>query len=103
MYYRIFGHIQKVKWQLYGVALLTLPIFVSIILQPTLVGPPIGKPWGTPNPLVEETKIPGLMVGIDNFLVDLLIAYIPIPLINGLNLSRRKKNGIIILFATGFM
>jgi hypothetical protein len=103
MYYRLFGHIQKVRWQIYGAAVCTLPLFVAIIIQPVLVAPVPGKPWGTPNPLVEKAVIPGLMVGVDNLAVDLMIAYIPIPVISKLNLPQSKKNGIIILFAMGSM
>ncbi|KAF2865806.1 hypothetical protein BDV95DRAFT_585938 [Massariosphaeria phaeospora] len=103
MYYRIFGHIPIVRMQLYITAALTLPIFISIFLQPSLIAPPAGKPWGTVNPQVNMAKIPGLMVGIANLVVDLLIAYIPIPVITKLNLSKNKRNGIIALFATGII
>ncbi|KAI9660715.1 MAG: hypothetical protein M1821_010067 [Bathelium mastoideum] len=103
MYYRLFGHIRKTRWQLYGTGALTLPIFIAIILQPSLIAPPAGKPWGTPNPHVNNAVIPSLMVGIDNLLVDLLIAYIPIPILRRLNLTQSKKNGIIALFAMGFI
>jgi len=101
MYYRIFGHIRKVRWQIYTAGALTLPTFVAIFLQSALIAPPPGKPWGTPNPLVGKAVIGSLMLGIDNLVVDLFIAYIPIPVIRKLRLDRSKKNGIIGLFATG--
>ena len=88
---------------MYGVGALTLPVFITIVLQPALVAPEPGKPWGTPNPLVDGSATVGLIIGIDNIIVDFLIAYIPIPLIKGLNISHRKKQAIIILFALGFM
>ncbi len=103
MYWRIFGHITKVRWQIYGVAAFTLPIFAAIFVQPALVWPVDGKPWGTPNPRVEKAVIPSLMVGIDNLVVDILIACIPLPIIARLNLSPSKKKGVILLFATGGM
>lgn len=103
IYYRIFGHIKKVRWQIYGAGALTLPIFVSMIVQPVMIAPPPGKPFGCPNGDKESMVIVGLMGGIDNLLVDLVIAYIPLPVINQLNLSRNKKNGVIALFATGSM
>lgn len=103
MYYRIFGHIKKVRWQIYGAAALTLPILMAVIIQPVMIAPPPGKPFGCPNSNNENMVIVGLMGGIDNLLVDLVIAYIPLPVINRLNLSRNKKNGIIALFATGSM
>lgn len=103
MYYRIFGHDKKVRWQIYGAGVLTLPIFVSMIVQPVMISPPPGKPFGCPNGDNENMAIVGLMGGIDNLLVDVVIAYIPLPIINRLNLSRNKKNGVIALFATGSM
>lgn len=72
-----------------------------MIVQPVLVAPVAGKPWGTPNPLVEKAVIPNIVLGVDNVIVDLCIAYIPLPVVARLNLSRSKKNGIIALFATG--
>ena len=103
MYHRVFGHIKKVRWQIYAAGALTLPIFVSIFAQSALVSPPPGTSWGTPHPLSQREVIPSLMVGIDNLVVDLLVAYIPIPVIRKLNLSRSKKNAIIALFATGML
>jgi hypothetical protein len=86
-----------------GTALLTLPMFVAIIVQPVLIGPKIGEPWGPPNPTATKAAIPNLMVGIDNLLVDMCIAYIPIPVLAKLNLSKSKKRGVIVLFAAGTM
>lgn len=103
IYYRIFGHIPKVRWQLLGTAILTLPLFSGIIVYPILVGPPVGKPWGTPHPKEADAVIPNLMMGIDNIPVDLCIAYIPIPVIQTLKLSTTRKRGIVALFTTGFM
>jgi hypothetical protein len=104
MYYRIFGHTRKVRWQLIGTAILTLPLFAAIIIRPIMVGPPPGKPWGTRNePIASYTDAIGLMMGVDNTLVDFCILYIPIPVILGLNLSDCKRKGVLALFATGSM
>jgi hypothetical protein len=103
MYYHLFGHIRKVRWQIYGAGLLTLPILVAMIVQPIMIAPPLGKPFGCPNGDKEKMVIVGLIGGIDNLLVDLVIAYIPLPVINQLNPSRNKKNGVIALFAAGSM
>jgi len=103
MYYRIFGHNRVVRWQLIGTAILTLPLLACTIAQPVLIGPPAGKPWGTRNPHPGKAVIANLMVGIDNLVVDICIAYIPIPVIRGLNLSKNKKRGVMTLFATGIM
>lgn len=103
MYFRIFSHIRKVKWQLYGTTALSSPIFVAIFLQSALVAPAPGKPWGTPNPLIKTAVIPGLMVGIDNLIVDILLAYIPISVLSGMKIERNKKIGAIAIFAMGGM
>ena len=44
-----------------------------------------------------------MAIGIENTIVDLLILYIPIPTIMTLNLSRPKKNGVLVIFLTGSM
>lgn len=103
MYYRIFGHIPKVRWQIIVTAILALPLFAAIIIRPVMSGPPIGKPWGVRGPWSKYIDIPGLMIGVDNIIVDACIAYIPIPIIYKLNLSASRKKGVLALFATGFM
>lgn len=104
MYYCIFGHIRKARWQIYGAVVLTLPIFVPMIMQPIMIAPPPGQTFGSPdNGAWNRMVIVGFLGGIDNLLVDLLIAYIPLPVISALKLYRKKKNSIVALFVTGSM
>jgi hypothetical protein len=44
-----------------------------------------------------------MMIGIENILTDLLIFYIPIPIIMKMNLSPKKKGGVLAIFLTGLM
>jgi hypothetical protein len=103
LYQRIFGHISKVRYQIYIAYFMTLPIFAGIIVLPVLSAPPPGKPWGTPNPRREDNGKFSLGTGVVNLLVDLFILYIPIPVIASMNLSRRKKTGVLVIFLTGLM
>ena len=36
-------------------------------------------------------------------IIDLIILYIPIPSVIGMNLSRKKKGGVLVIFLTGLM
>jgi hypothetical protein len=103
MYYRVFGHIDRVRYQIYFTLVLGIPLIFSSIFQPIVSGPPPGTPWGTPNPKNNFATRSSLAVGIDNLLVDLIILYIPIPVIAQLNISRRKKFGVLMIFLTGLM
>ncbi|KAF2878466.1 hypothetical protein BDV95DRAFT_22667 [Massariosphaeria phaeospora] len=101
LYYRIFGHIDSVRRQLYLTGALCFPLLAVCIIQPVLASPPHGKPWGTPNPHNTEGSIVAMGTGVVNILVDLLILYIPIPPIVKLNLSRKKRAGVLAIFLTG--
>ncbi|PSN62396.1 hypothetical protein BS50DRAFT_638042 [Corynespora cassiicola Philippines] len=101
LYYRFFGHIDLVRHQLYWTGALCFPLLAACIIAPVLASPPLGKPWGTENPHNEEGSIVSMAIGIENTIVDLLILYIPIPTIMTLNLSRPKKNGVLVIFLTG--
>jgi hypothetical protein len=103
MYYRIFGHIDRVRYQIYVTLVLGFPLLFSSIFTPVIFGPPPGTPWGTPNPKHPLATKSSLAVGIDNLLVDILILYIPIPVIATLNISRRRKIGVFMIFLTGLM
>ncbi|CAI6333010.1 unnamed protein product [Periconia digitata] len=103
MYHRVFGHMQKVRYQLIVTAVLALPLLAATIIRPVMVGPPVGKPWGTRNPAMKGADIPGLMIGIDNIVVDACLAWIPVPVIWGLKLEGGRKKGVMALFGTGLM
>ena len=65
---------------------------------------PIDKYWNTTTPghCIPETKI-GLFYGSMNFLTDVLIFVLPLPMVLRLKLSRENKLGVILVFMGGIM
>jgi hypothetical protein len=103
LYYRFFGHIKHVRYQIYTSTFLTLPILVFSIVFPILSAPPLGKPWGTPNPHNDSNRRSSLGLGVVNIVVDLMIFYIPIPVVARMNLKWKTKAGVLAIFLTGLM
>lgn len=103
MYYRIFGNIDRVRYQLYGTAFLCSPLLGGVFLFPILQAPPPGHPWGTPNGKMILNTRTSLAIGAVNFVVDACIFVIPIPVVTRMNLSRKKKAGVLAVFLTGMM
>lgn len=105
LYHRLFGHINRVRYQIWAAAILSLPLLAFTVVLPVYAAPPPGKPWGTVlnsrNGAANAKASMG--VSVDSFVVDLLIFYIPIPVILKLNLNSRKKAGVLLMFMTGFM
>jgi hypothetical protein len=101
--YRVFGHIDRVRHQIYWTGVLCFPLLASCAISPVLASPPLGKPWGTENPHNKEGSIVTVAIGATNIVVDLLIVYMPLPSIASLNLSRKRKVGVLAIFLTGSM
>jgi hypothetical protein len=100
LYYRIFRHITLVHYQIYSTIVLTLPILVASVLIP------IWTLWKTVElaaPKKLELSRLTLAVGITKLVVDVVILYIPIPIVLRMNLSRKKKIGVMAIFLTGSM
>lgn len=103
LYYRFFKHMDHVRYQIYAAAVLTIPILAASIALPIGAAPPLGKPWGTPNPLNKSNMGLALGLGVVNLVVDLIIFYIPIPVVLKMNLDRKTKAGVMTIFLTGSM
>ncbi|KAH7406889.1 hypothetical protein DE146DRAFT_408178 [Phaeosphaeria sp. MPI-PUGE-AT-0046c] len=91
-YFRMFGHMARIRMQIYATLLLASPLLVASILMPLWVGPPAYN--------VGTARLT-LAIGIIKLAVDLVIVYMPIPVVLGMNLSRRKKVGVLATFLTG--
>ena len=65
---------------------------------------PIDKYWKSTNPghCIPEPKI-NLFYGSMNFLTDVLIFVLPLPMVWRLKLSRQNKIGVILVFMGGIM
>jgi hypothetical protein len=103
LYYRIFNHITHVRWEIYLSVVLALPLLVASIVMPINSAPAAGTSWGTPNPHNDDNTKVSLAVGIVNLLVDLFVLYIPIPIVLKMNLSLKRKIGVLAMFLTGLM
>jgi len=103
LYLKLFGHINKVRWSIYAVSIFALTILVMTPLDAILCGRVQGQDWGMVNPECYRTFAYGLAQGITSLLIDLYIIFLPIPIIMGLNLARRKKYGVLIIFLTGIV
>jgi hypothetical protein len=93
-YLRMFGHMTRIRMQMYATLLLASPLLVASIMMPLWVGPPAYN--------VGTARLT-LAIGIIKLFVDLVIVYIPIPIVLGMNLSRKKKVGVLATFLTGSM
>ena len=98
MYYTLFGHITRMRYQIFGTAILALPILASGVVLPILATALRQKTTSTAAN-VGITIAPGIV----NLVVDLLILYIPIPTVAKMNLTRRRKWGVLAIFLTGMM
>jgi hypothetical protein len=105
LYWRLFGHITHVRWEILAAVILSLPLLSSAVIMPVQAAPPRGKPWGTivNNKNSEDNVLLALVIGVVSLLVDILIFCIPIPIVARLKLNRRKKAGILAIFMTGSM
>lgn len=90
----MFGHMTRVRMQIYVTLLLASPLLVASIMMPVRMVPPAYD--------VGTARLT-LAIGINKVLVDLIIVYIPIPIVLGMKLSRKKKVGVLAIFLTGSM
>jgi hypothetical protein len=103
LHYRFFGHIDRVRHQIYWTTALCTPLLAACVVFPVLSAPPPGKPWGVPNTHNQENTVVAMAIGVENLFVDLIILYIPVPSVISMNLSRKKKGGVLAIFLTGSM
>jgi hypothetical protein len=99
-YYHIFGFVTRVRYQIYAAHFLALSLILSSILMPIWIGP---QAWKGPVPKGSESSKLTIAVGVIKLVTDLLILYIPIPVVLDMKLSRRKKIGVLATFLTGSM
>jgi hypothetical protein len=99
-YYHIFGHITRVRYQIYGAHLLALSLILSSILMPIWIGP---QAWKGSVPKGSQSSKLTIAVGVIKLVTDLVILYIPIPVVLKMKLSKRKKIGVLATFLTGSM
>jgi len=106
LYYRIFSHVARTRREIYAAAVFTLPLLAGSFAFPILNAPEPGNPWRRDVRSMVEPYILArttLAFGVLTLLMDVVIAYIPIPPLLKMKLSRKKKAAVIAIFLTGSM
>jgi energy-converting hydrogenase Eha subunit A len=103
LYLRLFGHMQRIRWSIYAASFFALTLLVMTPLDAVKCGRIKGQEWGMMDPACEETYLYGVVQGTASLLIDLFILALPVPIIMRLNLSRRKRYGVLTIFLTGIL
>ena len=102
--FRLFAPTRWFRYMIYlGIAWTTVITLVSILVAGALCIPRHGESFGD-LPVAErcakETTW-ALIAGVSDVVVDLLIIYLPIPMLWKLNMGLQRKIGIMAIFLTG--
>ena len=101
LYHRVFSQVKWARWTIYIAAVIGLIVPMMTPIDAVLCSPPKGKPWGYPNPQCYKSFKYGIPQGLASLLIDVCIMVLPIPIILRLNLERKKKIGILLIFLLG--
>jgi hypothetical protein len=64
LHFRFFGHIDRVRHQIYWTTALCTPLLAACVVFLVLAAPPPGKPWGVPNSHNQESKFVAMAIGV---------------------------------------
>ena len=103
VYHRFFAHIDHVRHQIYWTGALCFPLLVGCVILPILTSITQVKSERTHDSRFTACSSVSMAIGVGSIIIDLIILYIPIPSIIGMNLSRKKKGGVLVIFLTGLM
>lgn len=97
-YFRMFEHMNNVRYQIHGAFVFASAVIVASILMPVWVE----TVWKADAvTAVLHTANLTVATGIIKLVLDLVILYIPIPVVVGMNLLRAKKIRVLATFLTG--
>ena len=107
LYLRIFSPLWRVRLLIYlGIAIILLTNAIISILFAALLASRNGQPYivqyNAPQ-FVENAENLTLASAIINFISDLYLLWLPMPLVWNLQLTRKRKLGIIAIFLTGIL
>ncbi|MCJ1440970.1 MAG: hypothetical protein MMC23_001456 [Stictis urceolatum] len=101
-YNRIFGISRKFRYSCWMVEFFTVGYLVSNLLTQTFGCQPIRKFWAKDIPgHCANEDLAGNFYGAFNFVSDLMIAILPMPMIWNLKMNRKEKIGLFLIFLTG--
>lgn len=104
LYLRLFGVYKPFRYITWTIMFLVFGYLSSNLLTLLFGCTPIDKYWKstTPGHCIPSTKA-GLFYGSMNFVTDVLIFVLPLPMVWRLKLSRENKLGVILIFMGGVM
>lgn len=104
LYLRIFSPGKAFRYQIYATIAFAFGTQVSMIPVDTILcAPPRGISWAIPNPNCSKSYVNGVVAGPSSLLIDLIVFYLPIPVIMRLHMPKRRRLGILAIFLTAFM
>lgn len=103
LFIRIFGTIKWLRITCYGLLLFTFLFYESIIaINAVLCIPPPGGTWNAATLKKCEHDGPSLVInGVFEVVADLIVFALPFPVIIRLNLGKKRKIGLTVVFAIG--
>lgn len=103
LFIRIFRTLKWLRLTCYGLLVFTFLIYGSIIaINAVLCVPPPGSTWNAATLKKCEHHGPALVVnGVFGVVVNLIIFALPFPVIIRINLGRKKKIGLTVVFSIG--
>jgi len=106
MYYlSIFGTNRKFRWACYAVIALNVSYLSATTLVHIFWCSPVAAAYGIKTPGHKPVCIDGyltdLTIGALNLFTDILILFLPMPMLYNLQLNTSRKWGLVAIFAVG--
>ena len=107
LYLRIFGPKKSTRyWTYYALAFTFCLYWINIPINAYYCTPSSGMSWRDTNDLglkCEKQLILGLVQGSLSVALDLFILILPIPVVMTLQMSRKRRAGVLAVFMTGVL
>lgn len=106
LYLRIFGHMKAVRIACWAGIVLAFFIYMHALpVTAVFCVPRDGDSWISINTFMRcsQAKIDAIVFGVGNIVMDLYVIILPIPLVAKLQMSTRRKLGVLAVFLTGAM
>ncbi|MCJ1265998.1 hypothetical protein MMC22_005880 [Lobaria immixta] len=103
LYYRLFMTRRFVRYAIiFGVAFSFVVYFSNMTVAGIMCAPKVGHPWDwTTIAKCYRISVSGFVLGIVNLALDIYLLILPIPVILPLQLSIKKKIGVLGMFMVG--
>lgn len=105
LYYRLFMTRRFVRYAIiFGVAFSFVVYFSNMTAAGIMCAPKVGHPWDwTTIAKCYRDSVSGFVLGIVNLALDIYLLILPIPVILPLQLSIKKKIGVLGIFMVGLL